>query len=350
MPAILQSVALGLMLSVSPLATRALAQLSVWETFGPPLFQVSAVAAGPDLTVYASGADYAASQGALFKSVDGGRIWEPVAEAARNEYYSDVLVDPRNPQRVYAGALGNTGATNVYRSTDGGGTWSLSDTVSPYCVPSFAPGTASDTVLLACGTRFLRSDDAGMTWHDLTAPFTEPTRLTTGPGGVLLAFGPTRIFKSTSDGNAWAAGGNAPQNCLGLNALRVDPRDARGLVAGTGLIGTGGFQCGGVFRSTDAGGAWSASSLSGVYVTDVAIDSDEPALVYACASYLAGILPKGGVFFSRDGGAGWNDLHLPALGAVRIALAPSGRLLYAATSLGVFEHRVRKTQVVGPRP
>lgn len=328
----------------------ALAQLPAWETSGPPLFQVNAVAAGPGLTVFAAGADYAASQGALFKSVDGGETWDAVAEAARNEYYSDILVDSRNPQRVYAGALGNAGTMNIYRSADGGATWSPSNTVSTYCVPSFAPGTAADTVVLSCGTRFLRSDDAGLTWHDLPTPFTEPVRLTRGPDGSLLAYGPTRIFKSTSDGSSWTAAGTAPPDCPGVNALRVNPRDASVFVAGVGLTGAGGFRCGGVFRSADAGSTWTASTLSGVYVTGVAIDAGDPALVYASASYLAGILPRGGVYFSRDGGATWDDLRLPALGALRLALPASGRILYAATSLGVFEHRVRKTRVVAPRP
>ena len=344
-----RSAALAPFFSIAFFASAAPAPLPVWETSGPPLYQVNTVAAGPDLTVYAAGADYAASQGALFKSVDGGANWDAVADAARNEYFSGILADVRNPQRVYAGA-GSGGATNIYRSTDAGGTWSLSTTLSTYCGPSFATGAAADTVVFSCGSRFLRSDDAGKSWRELPTPFTESVRLTSGPGGLLFAYGPTRVFKSNSDGNAWVAAGSAPPGCPGLNSLRVDPRGASVYVGGTGLLGPGGFQCGGVFRSTNAGGTWSPGTLSDVYVTDIAIDAEDPALVYASASYIAGILPKGGVYVSRDGGAAWNDLHLPALGALRLALPPSGRILYAATSLGVYAHRVRKTTAVAPRP
>ncbi len=116
-----------------------------------------------------------------------------------------------------------------------------------------------------------------------------------------------------------------------------------------GLIGGSGFQCGGVFISPDGGSSWTPGSLSAVYVTDIAIDPDDPAFVYASASYVAGILPRGGVFGSRDGGSSWSDLQLPALGALRIAVSQSGRHLYAATSLGAFERGVRKTLVVAPR-
>ncbi len=330
--------------------STASAQLPGWETFGPPLFQVNSVAAGPGLTVFASGADYAASQGALYRSADSGLTWKVVAEATRNEYFSDILVDPTDSERVFAGAPdGDASATNIYRSSDGGTSFIASFIVTPYCVPSFAKGRSPDTVLLACGLRLARTDDAGLSWHDLQSPSTEPVRLTSGPGGTLFAYGTTQIFKSASDGSSWVPVGSAPAACPGLNALRVDPQDSRVLVAGVGLIGGSGFQCGGAYVSTDGGSTWNAGALRGVYVTDIAIDPDDPALVYASASYVAGILPPGGVFGSRDGGSSWSDLRLPALGAVRVATSQSGRHLYAATSLGVFEQGVRKTLVIAPR-
>lgn len=129
----------------------------------------------------------------------------------------------------------------------------------------------------------------------------------------------------------------------------MDPTNPQVLVAGTGKIGTGGFQCGGVFRSTDLGKTWGANALSQVYVTDVVIDPSSPSTLFASASYLAGILPKGGVFRSLDAGATWTNLHVPALGSVRLALSPSGSLLHAATPLGVFDLGFRKTRRLSER-
>jgi hypothetical protein len=160
-------------------------------------------------------------------------------------------------------------------------------------------------------------------------------RLTTGPGGAFFAYGPTHIYKSVNGGGAWTAIGS-PLPCAGMNALRVDPTNASVFVAGAGLLGAGGLTCGGVYRSTNSGSTWTASSLSGVYVSDLAIDTVAPARVYACAGYLGGSFPKGGVYASVDGGADWSNLYLPALGAVRLALSDSGHILYAATSTGVY--------------
>jgi photosystem II stability/assembly factor-like uncharacterized protein len=330
-----RNAALPAVLFAACLVTPALAQSSSWETFGPPLFQVNAVATGSDeLTVYAGGADYAANQAALFKSPDSGRTWETLVQADPGEFYGDILVDQTNPSTIYAGALFN-GTTRIYRSGDGGATWSLRQTIPSYCIPSFAPGTAAGAALVACGTSLLRTSDAGLTWQGVPNPFTEATRLTPGPTGSLFAYGQTHIFKSTNGGTTWSGVGSALP-CAGLNALRVDPGNASVFVAGAGLLGAQGLSCGGVYRSTNAGNTWTASDLSGVYVTDIAIDAHDPTRVYACAGYLGGTFPRGGAHASLDAGASWTNLFLPALGAVRLALSHSGQILYAATSLGVY--------------
>lgn len=318
-------------------ASRALGQASGWESFGPALFQTAAVAAGSDeQTVYAGSSDYAAGQSAVFRSVNAGHQWTTLVQAPSGQFYSDLLVDPRDSSTLYAGAPGNDGTTTVYRSSDAGANWLLGQAIPAYCVPSLAPGSAAGVALVSCGTLLYRTLDAGRTWESVANPFTEPTRLATGPGGLLLAYGTTRIFRSTNDGDAWTPAGSAPAACPGLTALRVDPTNASVFVAGAGLTGAGGFQCGGIFRSTNAGASWTASSLSGVSITDVAIDAARPSRVYASAGSLGGILPNGGVYASFDGGVTFSNTQLPALGAQRLAVSASGNLLYAATSLGVF--------------
>ncbi len=186
-----------------------------WTSSGPALYQVNAVAADPsrDSSVYAASSIYDAKQSAIFHSADAGKTWQPLAELLTGEFYSTLLVDPRQPQRVYAGALGTAGTGNLYRSTDSGATWTKTGSVSPSCSPSFAPGSTPNLVLAACGTKLLRSQDAGGTWTELTTPFVEVMKLSPGRTGIVLAFGATQVFRSTDNGGSWVSIATAPAAC-----------------------------------------------------------------------------------------------------------------------------------------
>ncbi len=288
-------------------------------------------------------------QSAIFGSTDGGQTWNALFEAPRGDYLSEILVDPRVSTRVFAGVLAAGGVTKIYRSVDRGDTWSLLLSLSSVCVPSFAAGASPDAILFACGTRFFRSVDAGLTWSQPATPFTETSSLAAASDGTLYAYGATKIFRSADSGDTWTAAADAPTGCPGLLVLRLLPSNPNVFLAGTGRLGPGGFQCGGVYLSENAGTTWVASALSGVYVTDLAVDTGDPSTFYASASYVPGILPRGGVFRTGDGGATWQDLRLPTSSALHLALSPSGRLLHAATPLGAYELRIRKTRVVEPR-
>ena len=336
------------LLAQSPLPTPI--RVGGWRTAGPALYQVNAVATEPanETAVYAAASIYGVSESAVFRSANGGRSWTTLVEASPGTFYSELLVDPRQPLRIYAGAL-DPGGSHIERSADGGATWATTHAFSLSCVPSFAPGAAPDTVLSTCGSKLLRSADGGATWVDLPAPFVEPTRLVAGGSGAVLAYGAGAIFRTTNEGATWTPLASAPAACAGILSLRVDPLDESVLVAGTGRLGVGGFLCGGVFRSIDGGKNWGPNTLPGFYVTDIAILARNPAVIFASASFLSGILPRGGVFESSDSGATWSNLHLPASGAVRLALSPNGWLLHAATSLGVFDRGFRRTTTLAPR-
>ena len=62
----------------------------------------------------------------IYRSTDGGRSWKCMGlELTR--YIHRIIVDPVNPDIIYAGAIGNPWAPHtergLYRSADGGGTW-----------------------------------------------------------------------------------------------------------------------------------------------------------------------------------------------------------------------------------
>jgi hypothetical protein len=123
-------------------------------------------------------------------------------------------------------------------------------------------------------------------WHgsgDITAIAIHPLTPTT-----LYAGSSDRgVFKSTDAGTTWSA---TALTGIFVTVLAIDPRSPSTVYAGT--------QDGGVFKSIDEGTTWSTTGLTTGAVSILAIDSVNPTTLYA--------LHSNGLLKSADGGATWN--------------------------------------------
>jgi photosystem II stability/assembly factor-like uncharacterized protein len=124
----------------------------------------------------------------VYKSLNGGKTWTNMG-LSKSEHIARILVDPRNSSVVYAAAEGplwsSGGERGLYKSTDGGKTWTLSLGISPdtgVTSAEFDPGNP-DTIYAASYERrrsvaafmgggpesaVYKSEDAGKTWRKLT--------------------------------------------------------------------------------------------------------------------------------------------------------------------------------------
>jgi photosystem II stability/assembly factor-like uncharacterized protein len=90
-------------------------------------FNVIAIDPSDALHLFAGGGRFYAPKvlGDLWESTDGGEIWRRTR--LRNVIVNDVLIDPRNPDIIYAGCGYSGGTDNpLFKSTDGGRTWAPS--------------------------------------------------------------------------------------------------------------------------------------------------------------------------------------------------------------------------------
>ncbi|MEM7587866.1 MAG: hypothetical protein AAF560_31045, partial [Acidobacteriota bacterium] len=293
-------------------------------------FAVEALAVSPG----APDTVFAGTQGGLFRSSDGGESWELLTNGISGLVRaSAIAVDPTDPNRVYAGIENDPlfGAGGIYRSEDGGDSWSRFDEGLPEINSFFAlaidPQTPTTLYASTIGTLY-KSVDSGEQWQrsdtgldgrvaDLAIDPTTPQ--------TLYAAASNGVFKSTDGGDQWTAC-NAGLTALDVRTVVIDPSDPSKLLAGT-------FG-GGVFATSDSCGQWSNLSEGlgePAFIAALAASAQEQTVFYAGAT-------PGGVY--QLDGAAWSVSNSGLNNSfVRDLMAdPRAPLtLYAATNEGVFK-------------
>jgi len=110
-------------------------------------------------TIYAGG-----SNGTIYKSINSGASWTPVLSEENSNVYA-LAMDPSDPQTIYAGF---SYAGGVYKTVDGGNTWSEADSglISRY-IQALAVDSQNPQTLYAGTSAFSvwQSDNGAQSWH-----------------------------------------------------------------------------------------------------------------------------------------------------------------------------------------
>ena len=248
-----------------------------------------AVVAGQPATVWA------ATDGGVFESGDGGATWVSVESGIADGLAYAVVVDPTNPTSVYVGGSGG-----VRRSADGGARWEDGGSglgaglVLSLAIDPVAPQTLYAGVY---GRGVFRSADGAASWHPMNGgqgflsagvPYAiavDPVQHQT----VYAGLDGQAVWKSLDGGASWAraADGLLDQNILVYSTilgLAIDPANPSTIYAAagpSGLAATPGPV--GVFASTDGGSTWHALGgvLDGVPALSIAVDPASPASLFA---------------------------------------------------------------------
>lgn len=202
----------------------------------------------------------------VYKSDDGGKTWKNMG-LKNSEHISEVIVHPQDANIVYVAAYGPVwsegGERGVYKSTDGGTTWT--------CVKSVSPFTGCNDLVMDPRNPNI-----------LYAAFHQRMRkVFTYIGG-----GPeSAIYKTTDGGATWKKlegglpGGDIGR--MGLTLSTVNPDVLYTVVEAA-------EDKGGIYRSKDQGASWekrSGFSTSGNYYQEITCDPKNVDRIFITDTY-----------------------------------------------------------------
>jgi photosystem II stability/assembly factor-like uncharacterized protein len=265
--------------------------IPLWEKGPVASMGDIAIAPSNDKILYAgTGEDNARNSVApgygLYKSTDGGITWQS-AGLEKTQHIGRIVVNPSNPDIVYVAAVGATWASNpergLYKTTDGGKTWTLSKFVSDKAgfIDVVMDPNDANTLYAA-------------SWERVRGPYYLKSG---GPGSAL--------WKTTDGGKSWREikGGGFPETQKGrmnIQVARSNPNIVYVMVEADSVRGAKPQRLlSGLYKSTDAGRNWKWMSTVDnrpFYFSQIRVDPKNPNRIYRMAVDFQ---------FSDDGGYSW---------------------------------------------
>jgi photosystem II stability/assembly factor-like uncharacterized protein len=304
-----------------------------WSAIGLP----TTCAGSITVDLAQSGKLYFGSCSGFFVSADGAATWNLVSNTGIS--IGTIVQSRATPQRLYAVVSMTFPLVNLYKSGDGGVTWTqilrgdqiAGIVVDPVDADQVYALTWEAFTTAATLHGLVKTTDAGQTWNQLGFPtltpdYTHPYLGLVGPGSLLvtssapqvfLAQTATHLWRVENSGALWTESDQGLTGTFGLQ-VAVDPITPTSVY----LMAANGS---GVSKSSDNGKTWTSTlTAEGEAIAVDPFDSQHILASFSLADPLS--VSNSTIQLSRDAGMTWQDAPSPAtqgLPAAAIVFDPS---------------------------
>lgn len=231
---------------------------------------------------------YAGTRGGrVYMTEDGGGHWRDISQGIVGEDIVALAVDPDNPGIIYAAT-----PDQLYVTTDAAGTWqAVPFSPARITAVTLAIGNPSLVYVATADGHLYYSSDRGATWLTSLQAGDKLSALVSTSGGALYALSNGKVLRSDNQGRTWAYMDNYLYKARGL-CLAIHPRNPRQVLVGTTE---------GVHKSDDGRQTWynSSEGLPGTAIQALAYDPMETETLYAAAGAT--------IYCSNDQGRTWQE-------------------------------------------
>jgi photosystem II stability/assembly factor-like uncharacterized protein len=223
---------------------------ATWTVMPVSFSQPSAVRVAFSLpsTVYVLGF------GGLYRSVTGGTTWVERTVPLPG-FAQDLQVDARDSQTIVLTALNfcflGCAGGGVYRSTNGGGSWSSIGFKNVNVYHLALDPTSSSIIYISYGSTLLRTGNGGSSWLDISPPSGEIWQIAVDPVVPSNVYVATDggVFRTPDSGHSWELLRPSQYSSF----IAIEPGNSRWVFAAAD----------GAFLSTDSGKSWQELSVTG---------------------------------------------------------------------------------------
>ena len=315
-------------LSIIPVALMPSAAQADWRSTGPFGGDAEIIRIVPKVPGFNHSKLLSAGDGHLLLRT-AGAFWTSLPFDGQSSGTLHALeVDPRFAGTWYVGMEGDhSWASGVYKTVDGGATWTLLPAMKGKAVWSLAvwPGNP-DFVAAGTADGVYRSTDAGSSWKQISSPDNQELRPV-----VSLAFDPMKSeivyagtthlpWRTTDGGASWESIHTGMIDDSDVFSIQVDLHNPEQVYASA---------CSGLYQSSDSATHWTKlQTPKGAFRTwFVALYPKHPKSIFAGTTE--------GLLKSEDNGVTWRQVTSQAVRSITFDAQIPQRIFFASVTAGL---------------